>query len=243
VEEILAALARTGGNLRHAARLLGCGRGPLRRRVAREGLDAHVTHRASPARRAPGDDVIRRALRRPPGPPRDVVLHVPEDDGVRVVRNVAIDLPVVSVNAAREHWGARQHRRAKVHRVIQEAFGVPGWKPPVLPVGWKWLVTFTRYGRLKLDRDNAITCFKEHIDSVAEDVLGLKSDADPRFEFQVAQVQKSVRGEVRRFDRTKRKSVMVPGFKSWFRVRLEMVRVEGAPIRWAVTERLELGTA
>ncbi len=222
--------------MRAAARELGCGRGPLRRRIAREGLAAHTR---APNARAPGDSAARKP-RHAPGPPRDVVLRVPEEDGVRVVRNVAIDHEVRSVNAAREHWGQRQSRRAKVHRVIGEAFA--GWTPPVLPAGWKWLVTFTRYGRLKLDRDNAISAFKEHIDSVAEDILRLK-DNDPRFEFQVVQVQKSARAMVKRWDRKARKTALVPGFKSWFRVRIEMVRVDAAPIRWALTERVELGAA
>jgi hypothetical protein len=122
--------------------------------------------------------------------------------------------------------------------VIGEAFA--GWTPPVLPAGWRWRVTFTRYGRLRLDRDNAISAFKEHIDSVAEDVLRLKSDADPRFEFQVVQVQKSVPGLVKRFDRKARRTVERPGFKSWFRVRIEMVRTDAPPMRWAIVERVEL---
>jgi hypothetical protein len=187
--------------------------------------------------RAPGS--APRKPRRPPSSPLPIALRVPEDDGWRVLRNVPIDHEVRSVNAAREHWGQRQARRAKVHRIIGEAFA--GWVPPVLPAGWKWMVTFTRYGRLKLDRDNAISAFKEHIDSVAEDILRLKSDADPRFEFRVVQVQKSVRAMVKRWDRTARRTVERPGFKSWFRVRIEMVRVETAPLRWGLVERVELG--
>ncbi len=212
--------------------MLGVDRRRVRTGVRREGLEALTL----PPRR-PGTSPTPRH-RRPPGPPRDVVLRVPEDEGFRVVRNVAIDMPVVSVNAMKEHWAERMRRRAKVHRVIREAFGL-GWKPPVLPVGWKWLVTITRFGRLKLDQDNCLSAMKAHIDAVA-DLLGLK-DNDPRIEFRAAQVQRSVPAQVRRFNRQSRTYEMRPGFKSWFRVRIEQVRVEAAPLRWALVERVELG--
>jgi hypothetical protein len=205
--------------------------------VKRLGLEAHAVRVPARARGAAHvKGATSRPVRRPPGPPRDVVLCVPEDEGWKVVRNVEIDHEVRSINAAREHWGQRQARRAKVHRIVKEAFGVPEWKPPVLPAGWKWLAVFTRYGRLKLDRDNATAAFKEHIDTVAE-ILGI-DDSDPAFDFQVVQVQRSVRAMVKRWDRTSRRTVERPGFKSWFRVRLEQVRVEAAPIRWALTERI-----
>jgi hypothetical protein len=180
-----------------------------------------------------------RRPRKLPGPllALDLVLRVPGDDGVRVVRNVAIDMPLVSIQAQREHWANRQRRRAKVHRVIHEALGSE-WMPPTLPAGWRWLVTFTRFGALLMDDDNLVSAFKEHRDCVA-DILGLK-DNDPRVSFRCVGVQKRVRGEVRRFNRKTRRYEMCPGFKSWFRVRVEMVRVESRPIRWALTQRFKL---
>src|ERR1700733_14154283 len=142
----------------------------------------------------------------------------------RTIRNVAVDMPVQTVNAYKEHWAQRMKRRAKIRHVIAEAFGAPGWTPPELPAGWRLLVTFTRYAPLRLDDDNCTASFKTHIDATAS-LLGL-DDRDKRVSFRCFQAKWSEKGMVKRWNRATKRHEVRPGFRCFFRVRIDQVKEE-----------------
>jgi hypothetical protein len=108
-----------------------------------------------------------------------------------------------------------------VHRAIQEAIG-EDWEPPPLPDGWRWVVTFTRYSHLRLDDDNLIAACKPHRDAVSS-ALGL-DDRDKRVTFRCSQAKWSEKTMVRRWDRDSRHHVLKPGYRCFFRVRIEQVK-------------------
>jgi len=245
--ELVTALARAGGNVAKCARTLGVTGKAVRCALARAGVsaravrDLEVSPFVAPERprrtRKPRGRVLavgscdaarQRSVAGTDNASgcdrRAVAFGVPEVTEI-VVRNVAIDLPVVTVNAYREHWGQRQRRRAKIHRVIKEALGAE-WAPPELPAGWRWLVTFTRYSRLRLDDDNATASFKPHRDAVA-DLLRL-DDRDRLVTFRVCQTKWNERATVKRWDRVSKRQVLAPGFRCFFRVRIEQVKASEA---------------
>jgi hypothetical protein len=142
---------------------------------------------------------------------------------VVLVRDVSIDTEIQSVNSYKEHWGQRERRRAKVHRIMRDALGTTAWTAPALPEGWRWRITIWRYGCFGLDSDNFIASVKAHVDALA-DILGFKNDRDPRLIFRFAQAKHRERGMVRRWDRATKKHALVPGFRCFFRVRIEQVK-------------------
>jgi hypothetical protein len=234
-DEIAAALERTGGNVLAASRDLGVHRTSLvriLRRAARPAAAPRVSKRqlvrvlaleacdAPPLRGRPvvGKGTGSGCVRGVRGELAD--FEVTE----RTIRNVAVDMPVQTVNAYKEHWAQRLKRRAKIRRVIGEALGAPEWTPPALPEGWRWLVTFTRYAHLRLDDDNLVASFKTHQDAVCT-VLGL-DDRDKRVTFRRFQAKWSEKTLVKRWNRVTKRTEIRPGFRCFFRVRIEQVKVE-----------------
>jgi Bacterial regulatory protein, Fis family len=244
---LIAALRRTAGDVSRAARLLGVSRPMVRYRVERWGLDTAAIRDFEPVvmRETPPAVPRLRLSKRPlvrVGSDCAAARLLPQGTGngsrcagpavlgevevtERTIRNVAVEMPIVSVNAYKEHWGQRIRRRRKIHRVIREALGVPGWTPPELPAGWRWRVTFTRYSKLRLDDDNMTSACKSHRDAVS-DCLGL-DDRDKRVSFRCVQARWSEKALVKRWDRVAKQHVLKPGYRCFFRVRIEQVKGQG----------------
>jgi hypothetical protein len=249
-DELVRVLRRTGGNVARTAIALGVNIKALRWAIAKAGISAKRVRDFEPdpfVPRKPGPGRGRaRASRRPlvrrlgieacdvtrprhplgTGTGSGCALGVRGELATfevteRLIRNIAVDMPVVTINLLREHWASRMTRRKKIRRVIAEALGEQ-WKPPALPEGWYWLVTLTRYAHLRLDDDNCTSSFKTHRDACAE-LLGL-SDRDKRVSFRCFQAKWSEKTTVKRWNRVTKRNELKPGYRCFFRVRIEQVK-------------------
>lgn len=96
---------------------------------------------------------------------------------------ITIPLKTISETNAREFW-ALKARRVKLHRTIAANYCRSLREHiPALPL----LITFTRYGKRKLDSDNLAASFKACRDGVA-DALGI-DDGDERLTWEYQQAK------------------------------------------------------
>jgi len=250
--ELAEAIRSSGGNMAAVARLLGVTYRQARYAIQRSGISWRAAREQAPdlfvvapleRTRAGGPRIPRRVLglERCDAPRRRAATAADNGSGCHgpaifgepevteiLVRFVGVDLRVESNNAWKEAWWARKRRVDRVHGAVREALGKTKdgerWTPPPLPDGWGWRVTFTRVAFGRLDSDNLTACFKAHRDAVA-DLLGL-NDRDPRIEWRAEQARTDERATVRRRDYKAKQWVMRPGYRCFFRVKIEQVKGE-----------------